>query len=80
MHRSDSAAISAGERRDLALLPQLPVDAVLHDRYVIHHRGRLAIDVFPRSKRIQDPVLTGEPCDHAGLDGAKVRDDEAAAF
>ena len=53
---------------------------MLHYRDVVHHAGCFAVDVLTVPECIQDPLLAGEPCDHAGLDGAEVADHEAAAL
>ena len=51
---------------------------MFYDRHVVHHAGRLAVDVLPGPEGIQDPLFTGEPCEHSGFDGREVRDHEPA--
>ena len=76
-HRTDAALVPAGQHGDLALLSQLCVLPVFFYRHVVHHTGRFAVDILAGLKRIQHPLLTRDPCDHPGLDRAKIRHDEA---
>ena len=79
LHRSDAALVSAGQLCDLALLPEISVDAVLYDRHVVHLGRRRAVDVAAIAEGLKPPLLAGDPADHAGLDGGEVRHHEAAA-
>ena len=79
LHGSDASLVAAGKHGDLALLPEAAVHAVLHDRHVVHHGSGGTIHVAAVPEGLQRPLLTGQPCDHAGFDGREVRDDEPAA-
>ncbi|MPN14915.1 hypothetical protein SDC9_162244 [bioreactor metagenome] len=54
----------------------MAVDTMLLNRYFEHLRCRSAIDVTAFGKHVLTPLLTSKPCDHAGFDGAKIRNDE----
>ena len=70
--RPDAPAVAAGQLRDLALLPQMPVDAVLHDRHPEHGGGGAAVDIAAAAEHVHAPLLPRQIRDHARLDGGVV--------
>ena len=77
--RTDRAAVAECQFRDLAFLTQVSVDTMLLDRNFEHLAGRGAVDIAAFGKYLLSPVLTGHPCDDAGLDCRKVGDNELVA-
>ena len=75
-HGTDRAAVAASQFRDFALLPQVTVDAMLHDRNAEHLRCRRAVDILPIGKSIHTPLLPGKPCDNSRLDCAEISYDK----
>ena len=50
----------------------MSVFTVLHDGDFEHLAGSVAVDVAAVSEHVQYPLLMGEPCADAGLDGTEV--------
>ena len=69
---ADPSAVAQRQDGDLALLPELGVAAVLLHGLVEHLGGGGAVDVAATAEDVQDPFLTGEPGEDAGLDGGEV--------
>ena len=69
---SDASAVSERELRDLSLLPEIAVLAVLDHRNVEHLRGGGAVDVAAVAEDLHAPFLPGEPRCDAGLDRGEV--------
>ena len=79
LQRADRAAVAERELRDLALLPQLRVRAVLFHFHAEHALRRRAVDVAAVRENLLSPRFACELCEHARLDGGKIRDDKRAA-
>ena len=75
LQRPDAAAVAEGQLSDLALLPEVGVDAVLLDRNVEHHGSRAAVNVLPLAEDIHAPLLPCQMRQDSGLDGGEVGDD-----
>lgn len=77
--RTDGAAVAEGQLRNLTLLAQVAVDAVLLYRDAEHSAGALTIDVPALVKDLRPPPLTGKVRQHPRFDGGEIADDELAA-
>src|SRR5574344_1772464 len=76
LERPDAAAVAKRQFCNLAFLPEMTVDTVFLDRHLKHLRRRSTVDVATFGENILSPLFTGKPSDHAGFDGAEVRNDE----
>ena len=69
-----AALIAQGQLCDFPLLPEMAIDAVLDDWDAEHGRRRGAVNVAIVGKDVHTPLFTGQPRQHACLDGREVRD------
>ena len=65
--------------RDLTLLSEMPVLAMLDHGHMEHLGSRRTIDIFAGCKGVRLPGLPGEPRNDARFDRAKVRHDKLTA-
>ena len=70
------AAVAKSQFGDLPLLTKMAVNAVLFHRHTEHLAGGGAVNIAAVREHLHAPLLTGQPCDHAGFHRAEVADDE----
>ena len=70
------AAVTESQFGDLALLTKMAVNAMLFHRHTEHLAGGGAVNIAAALEHLHAPLLTGQPCDHAGFYRAEVADDE----
>ena len=79
LQRTHRTTVTEGQLGNLALLTEMSVYTMLFYWNAEHLTGGGAVNIAAALKYFHAPLLTGQPCDHAGFYRAEVADDELFA-